>query len=84
MQKSKSRLAGMLAAFLGMGSLAEAVNPHPSTRDLSDTVLRPRSYKFRVIKRYPEQSSRQAVRGARRQQGGNGIVLTSEFLYVER
>lgn len=40
---------------------------------------------FRAQKRYPEQSSRQAMRAHRRQQGGPGIVLdTTTGHYVPR
>ena len=67
----------MMAAFLGFSG---AIANYNALQDLPNW----RSPKGRVSRRYPEQSSRQAVRGARRQQGGNGIVLTSEFQYVER
>lgn len=39
--------------------------------------------KIRFSKRYPEQSSRQAMRGQRRAQGGPGIVL-KDGVYVSR
>lgn len=38
-------------------------------------AVRPSRRSQRASKRYPEQSSRQALRGARRAQGGPGIVL---------
>lgn len=41
--------------------------------------FRPR--RVRIIKRYPEQSSRQAMRGSRRAQGGPGIYLASDNRY---
>ena len=79
MQKSKSQLRARLAAMLGMGVSAYA---HGLQSDF--LTSRPRFPKVRVTNRYPEQSSRQSMRGARRQQGGNGLVLTSEFVYVKR
>jgi hypothetical protein len=73
----KSRLGAMMAAFLGMAITADTAFPNWLAK--ADPVPR-----IRYSRRYPEQSSRQAMRGARRQQGGKGIVLTSGGVYVAR
>lgn len=70
MRNSKSSLLAM-AALLGMGANAP------------QTAFKPK--RIRVSKRYPEQSSRQAMRGHRRAQGGPGIVLArGAFVYVSK
>lgn len=64
MQKSRLSFAAMAAAALGLSGIrAESAGiPFKPPR-------------IRTRNRYPEQSSRQAMRGYRRAQGGPGIEL---------
>lgn len=73
MRSSKSSLIAAMSGILA------GISP----RDLPQRAFRvPR---IRTHKRYPEQSSRQAMRAHRRQQGGPGIVLdTATGQYVPR
>lgn len=64
-----------LAAILGANPVARL--------PLSEPTMMWRQPRIRFSKRYPEQSSRQAMRGSRRAQGGPGIVLR-EGVYVAR
>lgn len=72
MQKSRSLLAAVAALLdrsAGPNFFYNAVTPRERTP--------------RTNKRYPEQSSRQALRGERRAQGGPGIELV-DGRYVAR
>lgn len=73
MQKSLSLFAA-ISAIVG-----RSVGPNFFTDAVSHS--RPR-WRQRVSKRYPEQSSRQALRGSRRAQGGPGIVLAGNHYVV--
>jgi len=72
-----SAIAG-IAMAAGMSAGANAINARPPVGPVSI-----RHYRKSGVT-YPEQSSRQAMRGSRRQQGGPGIVLNAKtFQYVE-
>lgn len=62
MRNSKFSMLSSIAAALSMGSMPGAESAFKPPR-------------IRVSKRYPEQSSRQTMRGHRRAQGGPGLVL---------
>lgn len=76
MRKSYTNLAA-LAALAAAGMMATPT----ATSEGARVTRGPRGKAMRRIQprftghRYPEQSSRQALRGSRRAQGGNGIVL---------
>lgn len=72
---SRSHFASMFAAAVTAG-LGRTVTSTDMRGYFDASPKRP-------SKRYPEQSSRQAMRAHRRQQGGPGIVL-SGAVYVPR
>ena len=64
-----------LIAYIG-GILAASGIQHVVAPEALATAFKPPRVRFHgTSKRYPEQSSRQAMRGHRRAQGGPGIVL---------
>lgn len=74
MRSSRLSLASLIAmASLGVSSGNHSIEPQQAFR-------MPR---IRTSKRYPQQSSRQAMRAHRRQQGGPGIVLNTETCQYE-
>lgn len=72
MQKSRLSFAAMAAAALGLFGIGA---------EFAAGAFKPP--RIRTRNRYPEQSSRQAMRGHRRAQGGPGIKLV-EGQYVAR
>lgn len=84
MKFTRSSLLAAVATMLGLGVPAVVGNNPPPLRGRfkpSGPTITRRSRG----RRYPEQSSRQAVRGQRRAQGGPGIVLVDKtHTYVAR
>ena len=72
MLKSRLNFAALAAAALGLSGIG--------AESAAGALKPPR---IRIRNRYPEQSSRQAMRGARRAQGGPGIELV-EGTYMRR
>jgi hypothetical protein len=73
--KNINTMAAMAAVAMAAGSLSPSAVAAPA--------FKLPSFSFR--KRYPEQSTRQVMRGMRRAQGGPGIDLCPHlFEYVER
>lgn len=78
---SFASISGLAAGLLGGLSVIPEARTRPVTRSRSSAVYR----RGTRIQRYPEQSTRQALRGQRRAQGGPGIELNPRtFAYEAR
>ncbi len=73
MRKSSLSLS-VMSALAAAGAMVMPAAVSESANVMNRRVMR-RSTPRATGRRYPEQSSRQAMRGSRRAQGGPGIVL---------
>lgn len=74
MRNTRSSLFSILGLAAAIGGVVGTQNNHAAPRPRLST----RRYRQGRPGKYPEQSTRQAMRAYRRAQGGPGIVLNTE------